>query len=31
MLATKWGNQKADMGYGPVAGAKGGRAYIRGP
>jgi aryl-alcohol dehydrogenase-like predicted oxidoreductase len=29
VLATKWGNQKADMGYGPVAGAKGGRAYIK--
>ena len=29
MLATKWGNQKADMGYGPVAGAKGGRAYLK--
>ncbi|HEY2519597.1 MAG TPA: aldo/keto reductase [Streptosporangiaceae bacterium] len=29
VLATKWGNQKSDMGYGPVAGAKGGRAYIK--
>jgi aryl-alcohol dehydrogenase-like predicted oxidoreductase len=29
VLATKWGNQKADMGYGPVAGAKGGRAYVK--
>jgi aryl-alcohol dehydrogenase-like predicted oxidoreductase len=29
VLATKWGNQKADMGYGPVAGAKGGRAYLK--
>src|ERR1700753_2534177 len=29
VLATKWGNQNADMGYGPVAGAKGGRAYIK--
>src|ERR1700727_3254824 len=29
VLASKWGNQKADMGYGPVAGAKGGRAYIK--
>ncbi|MFZ0216673.1 MAG: aldo/keto reductase [Candidatus Dormiibacterota bacterium] len=29
VLATKWGNQSSDMGYGPVAGAKGGRAYIR--
>jgi aryl-alcohol dehydrogenase-like predicted oxidoreductase len=29
VLATKFGNQAADMGYGPAAGAKGGRAYIR--
>ena len=29
VLATKWGNQKGDMGYGPVAGAKGGRAYLK--
>jgi aryl-alcohol dehydrogenase-like predicted oxidoreductase len=29
VLATKFGHQKADMGYGPAAGAKGGRAYIR--
>jgi aryl-alcohol dehydrogenase-like predicted oxidoreductase len=29
VLATKWGNQNADMGYGPAAGAKGGRAYIK--
>jgi aryl-alcohol dehydrogenase-like predicted oxidoreductase len=29
VLATKWGNQKADMGYGPVAGAKGGRSYLK--
>src|SRR5262249_28271357 len=29
VLATKFGNQKTDMGYGPVAGAKGGRKYIR--
>jgi aryl-alcohol dehydrogenase-like predicted oxidoreductase len=29
VLATKWGNQKADMGYGPVAGAKGGRGYLK--
>ena len=29
VLATKFGNQKTDMGYGPAAGAKGGRAYIR--
>ena len=29
VLATKWGNQNADMGYGPAAGAKGDRAYIK--
>jgi aryl-alcohol dehydrogenase-like predicted oxidoreductase len=29
VLATKFGHQRADMGYGPAAGAKGGRAYIR--
>jgi aryl-alcohol dehydrogenase-like predicted oxidoreductase len=29
VLATKFGAQGADMGYGPAAGAKGGRAYIR--
>jgi aryl-alcohol dehydrogenase-like predicted oxidoreductase len=29
VLATKFGHQKADMGYGPAAGGKGGRAYIR--
>ena len=29
VLATKWGHQQVDMGYGPAAGAKGGRAYIR--
>ncbi len=29
VLATKFGHQKADMGYGPAAGAKGGRNYIR--
>jgi len=29
VLATKFGNQNSDMGYGPAAGAKGGRAYIR--
>src|SRR5271155_574601 len=29
VLATKFGNQNTDMGYGPAAGAKGGRAYIR--
>jgi len=29
VLATKWGHQSTDMGYGPAAGAKGGRAYIR--
>jgi aryl-alcohol dehydrogenase-like predicted oxidoreductase len=29
VLATKFGHQHADMGYGPAAGAKGGRGYIR--
>jgi aryl-alcohol dehydrogenase-like predicted oxidoreductase len=29
VLATKFGHQGADMGYGPAAGRKGGRAYIR--
>jgi len=29
VLATKFGYQTADMGYGPAAGAKGGRGYIR--
>jgi aryl-alcohol dehydrogenase-like predicted oxidoreductase len=29
VLATKFGHQKVDMGYGPGAGAKGGRGYIR--
>jgi aryl-alcohol dehydrogenase-like predicted oxidoreductase len=29
LIATKWGHQNSDMGYGPAAGAKGGRAYIR--
>ncbi len=29
VLATKFGHQSADMGYGAAAGAKGGRAYIR--
>ncbi len=29
VLATKFGSQGADMGYGPAAGAKGGRGYIR--
>lgn len=29
VIATKFGHQSADMGYGPAAGAKGGRAYIR--
>jgi aryl-alcohol dehydrogenase-like predicted oxidoreductase len=29
VLATKFGHQGADMGYGPAAGAKGGRSYIR--
>ncbi len=28
VLATKFGNQRTDMGYGPAAGAKGGRKYI---
>jgi aryl-alcohol dehydrogenase-like predicted oxidoreductase len=29
VLATKFGHQEVDMGYGAAAGAKGGRAYIR--
>ncbi|HEX9528734.1 MAG TPA: aldo/keto reductase, partial [Streptosporangiaceae bacterium] len=29
VLATKFGHQAADMGYGAAAGAKGGRNYIR--
>ena len=29
VLATKFGHQSGDMGYGPAVGAKGGRAYIR--
>ena len=29
VLATKFGNRAADMGYGPAAGARGGRSYIR--
>jgi len=29
VLATKFGHQSADMGYGPAVGAKGGRAYVR--
>ena len=29
VLATKFGHQKVDMGYGPAAGAKGGRGNIR--
>ena len=29
VLATKFGHQQFDMGYGPTAGAKGGRVYIR--
>lgn len=29
VLATKFGHQDTDMGYGPATGAKGGRAYIR--
>src|SRR3984957_14167618 len=31
VLATKFGHQGVDMGYGPAAGAKGGRACIRRP
>src|SRR6266566_4940875 len=29
VLATKFGHSAYDMGYGPAAGAKGGRSYIR--
>jgi len=29
VLGTKFGHQRVDMGYGPAAGAKGGRAHIR--
>jgi aryl-alcohol dehydrogenase-like predicted oxidoreductase len=29
VVATKFGHQGYDMGYGPAAGAKGGRSYIR--
>jgi aryl-alcohol dehydrogenase-like predicted oxidoreductase len=29
VLATKFGHRSADLGYGPAAGAKGGRGYIR--
>ncbi|MGH8877230.1 MAG: aldo/keto reductase, partial [Stackebrandtia sp.] len=29
IVATKFGNAGGDMGYGPAAGAKGGRGYIR--
>ncbi|MDQ1628126.1 MAG: hypothetical protein QOI54_1870 [Actinomycetota bacterium] len=29
VLATKFGHQDHDMGYGPAAGARGGRAYVR--
>jgi aryl-alcohol dehydrogenase-like predicted oxidoreductase len=29
VLATKFGHQSSDMGYGAAAGAKGGRAYVR--
>jgi aryl-alcohol dehydrogenase-like predicted oxidoreductase len=29
VLATKFGHQAVDMGYGPATGAKGGRGYIR--
>src|SRR5258708_11982731 len=28
VLATKFGHRSADLGYGPAAGAKGGRGYI---
>jgi aryl-alcohol dehydrogenase-like predicted oxidoreductase len=29
VLATKFGHRRVDMGYGPAAGAKGGRSYIK--
>jgi aryl-alcohol dehydrogenase-like predicted oxidoreductase len=29
VLATKFGHKSVDLGYGPAAGGKGGRAYIR--
>jgi aryl-alcohol dehydrogenase-like predicted oxidoreductase len=29
VLATKFGNQRGDMGYGPAIGAQGGRRYIK--
>jgi aryl-alcohol dehydrogenase-like predicted oxidoreductase len=29
VLATKFGGRGTDMGYGPAAGARGGRAYVR--
>jgi aryl-alcohol dehydrogenase-like predicted oxidoreductase len=29
VIATKFGHQDHDMGYGPAAGARGGRAYVR--
>jgi aryl-alcohol dehydrogenase-like predicted oxidoreductase len=29
VLATKFGHQASDMGYGPAAGTKGGRSYIK--
>src|ERR1700734_991205 len=29
VLATKFGHQNSDLGYGPAAGAKGGRSYIK--
>ncbi len=29
VLATKFGHQRVDLGFGPAAGGKGGRAYIR--
>src|ERR1700733_13873727 len=31
VLATKFGSQGVDLGYGPAAGAKGGRGYIMRP
>jgi hypothetical protein len=29
VLATKFGHEDVDMGFGLAAGAKGGRAYVR--
>ncbi len=31
VLATKFGHERVDMGYGPAAGAKGGRSISGGP